>query len=372
MNKQTGIICVLIVLLCACRNQKDNPPTDTASFHVEGDYITLDGNSSVLPHIVIGEAEIVQYQATIVTSGTVQAIPSRYAEITSPFAGRIMKSFVRLGQKISAGSPVFEINSPAFFEAGKVYYQTRKEMELALKQLNRERDLLNNHVGVLKAFEEAEVNYELKKEEYEHAVATLSVFQVDPAEFTLGKPLVVRSPIDGEVMRDKIVIGQYIREDADALAVVANIDKVWVSAYAKEKDIVAMDRIDHLEISLTAYPDRTFSGKIYHTGSLLDPETRSVEIIIECDNPGRIIKPYMYGAVTFTASKTDAVRIPHSAVLQDEDSRYVLVSEGNNRFRKANITMAPDDNADTVAVLSGLKAGESVVVKGAFYFIDAR
>jgi cobalt-zinc-cadmium efflux system membrane fusion protein len=339
---------------------------------MEGEYITLDGNSPVLSHIVIGEAEPVQYQATIVTSGTVQAIPSRYAEITSPFAGRIMKSFVRLGQKISAGSPIFEINSPAFFEAGKIYYQAKKEMELAQKQLSRERDLLANHVGVVKALEEAEVDYELKKEEYEHAVATLKVFQIDAADFTLGKPLVVRSPIDGEVMQDKIVIGQYIREDADALAIVANIDKVWVSAYAKEKDISAMDRIDRLEISLTAYPNRTFSGKIYHVGDLLDPETRSAEVIIECDNPGRIIKPYMYGAVTFTASKIDAVRIPHSAVLQDEDGRYALVSEGNNRFRKAMLTIAPQDKTDSVVVLSGIRSSDEIVIKGAFYFIDAR
>ena len=49
------------------------------------------------------------------TSGVVQAIPSNYAEVASPVSGRITKSFVRLGQKVAPGSPIFEISAPAVY-----------------------------------------------------------------------------------------------------------------------------------------------------------------------------------------------------------------------------------------------------------------
>ena len=70
---------------------------------------------------------------------------------------------------------------------------------------------MKNKVGVQKELEEAEVNYELKKKDYENMVAALKVFQINPDEMALGQPLIVRSPIAGEVVKDRIVIGQYMR-----------------------------------------------------------------------------------------------------------------------------------------------------------------
>ena len=91
------------------------------------------------------------------------------------------RSFIRLGQKVDKGSPLFEISSPDFFETGKVYYQAKQEMELASKNLCREQDLYAHKVSAQKEVEEAEVNYELKKKDYENALAALKVFQThDP------------------------------------------------------------------------------------------------------------------------------------------------------------------------------------------------
>ena len=126
---------------------------------------------------------------------------------------------------MTPGSPVFEISSPSFFETGKGYYQAKQEVwSCALKSLKkREKDLLQSKVGVQKELEEAEVNYELKKKDYENAVAALKVFQIEPEDLVLGQPLIVRSPIAGEIVTDRIVIGQYIKEDAEPVAVIANL-----------------------------------------------------------------------------------------------------------------------------------------------------
>jgi cobalt-zinc-cadmium efflux system membrane fusion protein len=369
--KRLIIIPLCFAALCACGSRSGADNTDNKLLVTEGEHIIVADDSPLLQAIRIKQAEVAEYRATFTASGVVQPVSSQYAEIASPFAGRIVKSFVRLGQKVSAGSPVFEISSPAFSEAGKACYQAKQEMDLALKTLNRERDLLANHVGAAKDTEEAEANYELKKKDYEQALAALNVYRTRPEDAAPGQPLIVRSPIDGEIVKDKIVIGQYIREDAEALAIVADLDKVWVSAHVKEKDLRRMNGVDKVEIRLTAV-DEPVSGAIYHVSELLDEETRSAETLIECDNRRRLLKPFMYGAVHFTAKPERMVVVPHSAVLQREANRYVIVSEGKNKFRRASVTLASADNGEQTVIRSGINAGDRIVVQGAYYFIDAQ
>ena len=181
----------------------------------------------------------------------------------------------------------------------------------------------------------------------------------------------VRSPIAGEVVKDNIVLGQYIKEDAGPLALVADLSKVWVVAHVKEKDIRLIQRLSEVEVRLTAMPDVPVKGTVYHISELLDPETRSVEVLIECDNRDHRMKPYMYGTVQLTDAATEAMLVPTSAILQQEESCYVLVCEGANRFRKAEVTTASTDGDRTV-VLSGVRPGEEIVTGGAFYLLDAR
>jgi cobalt-zinc-cadmium efflux system membrane fusion protein len=63
--------------------------------------------------------------------------------------------------------------------------------------------------------------------------------------------------------------------------------------------------------------------------------------------------------------------IPASAVLQEEDNNYVLVSIGNNKYIKRKVTTV-SATGERLVILSGLNAGEHVVTKGAFYLNDAR
>ncbi|MFQ8804808.1 MAG: efflux RND transporter periplasmic adaptor subunit [Alistipes indistinctus] len=222
------VILLLAGAVCACaRSSKSGETTITAGARRQR-YYRRGARLLVLERLTTGKVTATPYRATFTTSGMVQAIPARYAEIATPFAGRIVKSFVRLGQKVVQGSPIFEISSPPFFDTGKAYYQASRRWSSRSKAWNREKDLLKNHVGVEKEVEEAEVNYELEKKDYENAVAALKVYQIDPGTMVLGQPLVVRSPIAGEVVKDNIVLGQYIKEDAGPLALVADLSKVWV------------------------------------------------------------------------------------------------------------------------------------------------
>ena len=83
------------------------------------------------------------------------------------------------------------------------------------------------------------------------------------------------------------------------------------------------------------------------------------------------MKPAMYGTVKLSDKATEVIRIPTSAILQEEDDSYVLVALGDNNYRKQKVSTGVSDGKKTV-VLSGLVPGEEIVVTGAFYLIDVR
>lgn len=370
MTQKIITLLLTIASLTACQAGQERND-DPKSVRQEGDTIFVGGQSPILSRLRTDIVNLEPYRQEVTTSCEIKAIPSQYAEIASPFAGRINQSFVRLGQKVAPGTPIFSISSPDFFEAGKNYFHARQEMGLALKNYKREKDLFDNRVSAQKEVEEAEANYELAKQEFENARVSLEVYQIDPQDLKLGQPLVVRSPIAGEVVTDKIVMGQYIQDDAEPIAIIADLNQVWAIANVKEKDLHLIQDLESVEIQLIAMPDQTFSGEIYHVNEMLDPESRSVEVIIACDNHDRQIKPAMYGHVRLIGREKKAIRIPTSALLQDENSAYVLRSIGNNRFIKQPVTTGNDVNGETI-VFKGLTANDSIVVAGAFYLLDIK
>ncbi|MEF9985704.1 MAG: efflux RND transporter periplasmic adaptor subunit [Bacteroidales bacterium] len=358
-----------VLLLCGCGNKISKQQVHDIS--VTNGLITVVENSPVLSKLKTEKVIATAYKPSFSTSGVVKAIPTSYAQIATPFAGRILKSFVRLGQSVTKGSPLFELSSPSFFETGKAYFGAKQEMEQALKSLKREKDLFANSVGVQKEVEEAEVNYQLKKQDYENAKSALKVFQVDPQNIKLGEPLIIRSPIAGKVVANNIIIGQYIKEDAEPLAVIADLNKVWVVAHVKEKDIRLIERLQEVDIRLSASPEDPVKGKIFHISEMLDESTRSVEVIIECDNHLGKMKPFMYGTVQLTDKATNAILIPTSAILQEEDNNYVLVVNEKNKFKKTKITVG-DVVDDKTVVIEGLIVDDEIIVDGAFYLLDAK
>jgi membrane fusion protein, heavy metal efflux system len=362
------IFIIITALLSACNHTSTTK--DPANYSINGDTIIIPEKSILRDKLKIETVKSEPYRSKLTTTGIVKAIPNKYAQVASPFAGRIVKSFVRLGQHVSVDSPIFEISSPSFFEAGKAYYQAKQEMLLSEKNLRRQQDLLKHGVGIQKDVEEADVNYELTKKDFENRIASLKVYHVNADELILGQPLIVRSPIEGEIIDDKIVIGQYIKEDAEPIAIVAELSKVWVVGQLKEKDINAIHESDEVGIKISGMPDLMISGKVYHISEMLDEETRSVQVFIECDNRERNLKPGMYVTTQFSEAANQAILISTSSVLQMEGSSFVFVQLGGNKYLKRLIETSGTDN-ERVILKSGLKANEEIVSQGGFYLLEA-
>lgn len=363
MNK-FFILSGVCFLLFSCK--QNSSTKDIAEIQYKGDTIVVSGNSPIPDQIITAESHLQDFSAEFRTVGTVRPVSGKLAEIAPPFAGRIVKSFVRLGQKVGAGSAVFELGSSEFYEATKAYFAAQSANGLAQKNYDRQKDLTANGVASQKDLEEAQNEAHIAAQEFEQAKATLQIFNIDANSLQMGQPLKVVSPIAGEIVKYNITIGSYTKEDAEPLAVVADLSHVWVAALVKEKYFGAIKHGDRVEVYTDAHPDKIIWGTIYHIGEMLDEETRSLEVIVECNNADRELKLGMFCEVHFLSSPTKAIVLPSTAVMQEQDNDYVLIEISKGTYVRRRVE-TETVNMDEIRIVSGISEGENVVIRGGIF-----
>lgn len=354
----------------SCKNKTEQ--TDTPDFYWVNNEIELSENSPIESKLKLETTKLQTIESELGSAGVVKAIPERFAQVASPFAGRIVKSFVTLGQYVKKGSPIFEIKSSEYFSAQQEYFSTQQELKQAEMNLKRQKDLYNHAVGVKRELEEAETDYKLKKIAADQTAASLKVFN-SSSRIGMGQSLIVRSPISGRVVSSDLVVGQFLKEDHEALVTVAELSKVWISAQVKEHNLGFLEELKHITFTVDAFPSKIFEGKVINIGQLLNEETRSVDVLIETENNQFVLKPGMYVNVTLNSLDKEEIILPAKAVFQENESQYVFVKIGDRKYRKAKIkAIGTSENNDFVRVTDGLKVGERVVIEGGIFLMGAK
>lgn len=354
----------LVISLVSCNNKDTH--NEEASFIIKNDTVYIKNNDVLASKIKLSEVELVPYTKEVLTAGTVQPIPTQFAYIAPPFAGRVIRSHIKLGQEIKANTALFEIISPDFMATQKEYFQARSTKELAQKELKRKEDLIRNSVGSQKELEEAANALQIAEKEFENASAALRVYHVNAENMVLGSPLIVRSPISGQVINNNIVTGQYIANDSEPIATVADISQVWIAAQVKEKDIQFIHEGDDMEIHITAYPERSLKGKVFHIEEAVDEETRSIKVLSICDNKDRLLKIGMYATVHFIDKPSDFIQIPEKALLQGEKDSYVFVEKAPDIYLRTTVEVEVTKEGKAI-ISKGLEAHQKIISEGGYY-----
>lgn len=364
MTKKNLFVSMLFgITLMAC-NQKASEQ-ERKAYTISGDtvYVSSDLLSG---KISICSVTVEPFIKEVITAGTVQAIPTRFAYIAPPFSGRVVKSHIRLGQRVKANTPLFELISPDFTSAQKDFYQAQSERDLAQKDLSRKQDLLKNGVGSQKEVEEAQNILLIAEKEYENTVAALNVYQTNPEKMVLGQALIVRAPISGNILDNSIVTGQYITSESDPVAIVADLSKVWIVAQVKEKDIRFIHEGNEMDIHISALPGKSVKGIVYHVDESVDEETRSIKVLSVCDNKDELLKLGMYTTVHFLDRQEDCITIPEKALLQNEKESFVFVQKSANTFVRTPVESEGGKDGKAI-VTKGLNADDKIISEGGYY-----
>ena len=221
---------------------------------------------------------------------------------------------------------------------------------MAEKNLKREETLFEKRVSpekdVLKArqeLKEIEADLMLAKEKFR--ILGVNISQFDDKKTNGHHPLIpVPSPISGTVIEKNVSQGEIVSPDK-ILFVVADLSNLWVVIDILEKDIGSIRSGMAVKVSVTAFPERVFRGKISYTGDVIDEKTRTVKARVTVDNSSGLLKPGMFATVSIDSGKDSGARkviaVPEEAVFLDGSERYVFVREGDDRFVARRVSVGP-------------------------------
>lgn len=281
------------------------------------------------------------------TVGTIEYRETGLADVSTKFKGWIEKLHVdTTGQQVHRGDLLFEIYSPELYSAQVEYLLTTQAADAAGPDGQAMRK-----------------NARTKLKFYD-----ISDDQIAKLEKT-GQPnktLEIHAPINGFVIRKKVVEGQMI-EIGEQIYRLADLSLVWVYGQIYEQDLPHVRLGQEATVTLASLPDRQFRGRVTYIYPEVDRKTRTARVRMEFHNPGYFLKPGMFAKVLLTSELTPStLLVPDSAVLRSGEKNTVFIALEGGRFEPRAVTLGHYAADDQVQVLTGLAEGERVVLSGQF------
>jgi cobalt-zinc-cadmium efflux system membrane fusion protein len=144
---------------------------------------------------------------------------------------------------------------------------------------------------------------------------------------------------------------------------ISDLSATWIVCDVYENDMASVRLGDTADISLNAYPDRMFKGRVSNIGAVLDPSLRTAKVRIEVQNPG-IMRLGMFARATFHGQTREMhTIIPASAILHMHDRDFIFVPAPGNKFRRVEVVSGDllQDHTELQEIKSGLEPGQQVV-----------
>jgi cobalt-zinc-cadmium efflux system membrane fusion protein len=160
------------------------------------------------------------------------------------------------------------------------------------------------------------------------------------------------------------VAGEYRNDTNAPIMTIADLSTVWVSSDVPESAIRFIEPGERIDVELTAYPGQTFHGRVTRIADTVDPQTRTIKVRAEMDNSKGKLRPEMFGTIRHTDTMRTLPVVPVGAVMQGDGKASVWVEQSPGRFKQTDVKTG-ERTGDMLPVLSGLKAGDRIVVDGA-------
>ncbi len=286
----------------------------------------------------------------------------RIAAIGARIEGRLRSVAKVEGEEVRAGEVVAELESVELGKAQAEVLKVRAREQVASLDAERERKLADAKVSAERDAQFAAATLEALRAERQAAEKAVEALG-GTVSGELGV-LRLKSPMTGSVVEAKVQRGRTV-SSTDTVLVVADLEKVWVELTVFERDLPALRLGDAVDLKLPADPTRVLSGRISHIAEAIDPQRRSAHVRVEMENTERQLRPGLSVTASVHASgpRGVALTVPKSAVTRIDGEPTVFVQAGADAVEPRVVVLGAED-AETVSVTRGLKAGEPVVSHG--------
>ncbi len=324
---------------------------------------------------------------TLTVVGTVQPDETRLIHLRPLARGRIIKVFVRSGDRVRQGQPILIYDNIELGELIGDYLQALAHAEVTRRAYERAKQLVET--GAI-----AQAEYERREAGYHAALADIEKIRLKMRRFGMSKTGIeklksrekdaltdhlslttLRAPRAGTIIQIDAVPGEIVEPD-EVIGNLADLSRVWVQARIYEKDLAFIQEGQPCQITVEAYPARIFYGIITYVSDFFDPATRTARVRCEVDNAERLLRLEMFATIHLSSpSPQTALMVPESAIQWIDNEPVVFVQTRPGVFQKRAVIPGNRFNG-WIEIRSGLSVNESVVIDGGFYlkstFLRAR
>jgi cobalt-zinc-cadmium efflux system membrane fusion protein len=298
----------------------------------------------------------------LVVTGTVAPDVSRNVPVVSLASGRVMAIHTRLGDTVQKGQLLMTIRSDDVSGGYSNYRMAVADEILSRNQYERAKDLYEHGAIALNDLQVAQDTEDKAKVAVETAAEHLRLLGNDPGKMNFMVDIF--APVSGVVTDQEVTTGSLVQAyNTPYPFTISDLSATWVVCDVYENDLANVRLGDTAEISLSAYPDRMFKGRVSNIGAILDPNIRTAKVRIEVQNPG-IMRLGMFVRATFHGQTREMHTIvPASSILHMHDRDFVYVAAPDKKFRRVEVVggdLLPD-NLSLQEIKSGLQPGLQVV-----------
>lgn len=293
-------------------------------------------------------------------------------DVHPKISGFITNVFVHEGQAVTAGQPMFTIDSETYRAQVN---QCRAALNTARAQANTSRlTYLNNK----KLFNQHIIGqYELETAANSYATARAQVAQAQAALASAEETLswcVVRAPSSGVVGDLPYKKGALVSA-SNTLTTVSDISTMEVFFSMSEPDILGMSKtagsvagvLKEMPMVKLQLADGTIynqPGRVVKMSGVIDASTGAYTLIAHFPNPQKLLKSGGAGQIIVPHVSNTAILVPQEAVVQVQDKYFVYVVGADNKVKYTEIKVNPQDDGINYIVTAGLHVGDRYVSKG--------
>ena len=326
-------------------------------------------------------------KGTVRSNGQITVNENETWRVGAIAEGKITQILANVGDHVKKGQVLALMHSHMVHETRAAYTQAQAELDRAKAHWEMTRRMSDRAQRLLKVQAISQEQAEQTANDLRSAQTAITKAQADVEkekqhmteflEISAGSDhavhasgedpdaVPIKAPNSGVVIRRLVSTGSVLSVGQEAFTV-SNLNSLWVIAAVNEADLAVVRPGMWARISVRAFPDRTFPGRVLQLGEELDPATRSLKVRISLPNAQGDLKPEMFAQVDLErGDNRSALYIPESAVEDLNGQKVAFVQTSQEVFQVRTLKSGATLNGQT-EVLGGIREGDRVVTRGAF------
>ena len=295
--------------------------------------------ATTVQNVEVAVAELREVPQESVYSANVE--PWAVNNIAPQSAGRIRKIKVDVGSYVSKGQVLAEMDRLQL-EQAKLQLQNDSIEYARLKALYQQGGVAASD------FEAFELSYKLRQTSYRN----------------LKENTILKSPISGFITARNYDVND-LYSMGQPIFTVQQVTPVKLLVGVSESEYTKVKAGDKVTLTADALPGREFTGKVVRLHPTMNAATHTFNVEVKVDNNDRALRPGMYARVTINFGINQSVVVPDRAIVKQEGTgqRFVYVLNEDNTVTYLPVGIGRHMGRE-YEVTSGLKEGDTVVVKG--------